>query len=267
MKRVSIATGMILALFSALVLLVTLGTVSAQEGGNLARRAENQSCIDCHGDPSLKGEDGNSLYVNLAKFENSTHSTFVCTSCHQGFTDWPHSTKEEPASSDPYLACNSCHSYAYDDFVGSAHDTAAKSGVENAPTCADCHTSHYIKNVDDVTATKPFYASAEESCGACHKEAYESYSDYYHGDAYKAEYVGAPACWDCHGSHANKYIDDPNSPTSKENLATTCESCHQTAADSIAKEYAPAIHGSNKAYEQNGLARALKKVVPWLVPW
>ncbi|MDI6800254.1 MAG: cytochrome c3 family protein [Actinomycetota bacterium] len=266
MKRISIATGLTLALFSSLVLLIALGTVSAQESGNVARRVENQSCIDCHNDPNLKREDGRSLNVNLAAFENSTHATFVCTTCHQGFTDWPHPTREELPSSDPILACNFCHSYAYDDYLGSVHQTALEDGVENAPNCADCHTNHYVKNVGDSTGAKPFYASGEEVCGKCHEDAYESYSDYYHGDAYKAEYEGAPACWDCHGSHDNAYVNDPASPVSEANLAKTCESCHEGSAEGIAEAYGPSIHGSNEAYESNGLAQFLKKIAPWL-PW
>ncbi len=267
MKRISITTGLTLPFFSALVLLVALGSVSAQEGTNVAWRDENQSCIDCHSDPNLAREDGRSLYVNLAAFENSTHSTFVCTSCHQGLTDWPHQTREELPSSDPYIACNSCHSYAADEFDGSVHQTALVNGVENAPNCADCHTNHYVKNVNDTSGPEPFYAAGEKVCGTCHEDAYESYSDYYHGRAYKAGYEGAPACWDCHGSHAGVAIDDPNSPVAPENLAKSCESCHETAAEGIAEEYGPLIHGLNEAYESNGLAQFLKKIAPWLVPW
>ena len=76
------------------------------------------------------------------------------------------------------------------------------------PTCGDCHRpSHSIQMLtDNPEARAELHMQGYEICGKCHAEEWDSYSDYYHGAAYRRGAPDAPSCWDCHGFHTDSAV-------------------------------------------------------------
>jgi len=72
--------------------------------------AAQQSCDDCHGDPSFATEDSSgqsiSLHVTEASLVNSAHAGFGCSDCHGGVSEIPHAEKM------PTVECSACHEAA-----------------------------------------------------------------------------------------------------------------------------------------------------------
>ncbi len=135
-----------------------------------AQAAENSECLKCHKNTRLsKGKkDGSlqSLYVNEEAFKVSVHGAagMGCTDCHQEAKPNAH-----PAEGFSDVGCAGCHQDAAEAYKKTSHGMLRESGMEKAPRCADCHTSHYICKVDDpqspVSRTR-----ISNACYNCHKE-------------------------------------------------------------------------------------------------
>lgn len=75
------------------------------------------------------------------------------------------------------------------------------------------------------------------------EKVYDSYMRSFHGKAiqlgtYEISQLDKATCINCHGTHDIKSVDDPNSPVAGvENLAKTCEQCHQGAGVEFAKSF------------------------------
>jgi len=137
----------------------------------VAQAADNAECLNCHKNPRLsKGKkDGSllSLHVNEAAFQASVHGAagMGCTDCHQGA-----SPKFHPAEGFPEVGCASCHPEAAEAYKKTTHGLILENGLERAPRCPDCHTSHYIRKIQDPQS--PVHASRlPAACAKCHEEA------------------------------------------------------------------------------------------------
>ncbi|MFH1862753.1 MAG: cytochrome c3 family protein [bacterium] len=68
---------------------------------------DNTFCLECHSDPQLLSETGQSLFVDVRVLVGSEHKTIACFSCHNQpgaqFEDLPHFSKYQPVN------CESCH--------------------------------------------------------------------------------------------------------------------------------------------------------------
>ncbi|MGA2955121.1 MAG: cytochrome c3 family protein [Thermodesulfobacteriota bacterium] len=160
-KRSFMETGRILLPFLALLFLWVLA----------AQAAENAECLNCHKNPRLsKGKkDGSllSLHVNEEAFKSSVHGAagMGCTDCHQEAKPNVH-----PAEGFPEVSCANCHQDAAEAYKKTSHGMMLESGMEQAPKCQDCHTSHYIRKVTDPQS--PVQASRlSEVCAQCHEAA------------------------------------------------------------------------------------------------
>ncbi len=136
-----------------------------------AAAAENAECLKCHQNPGLsKGKkDGSllSLYVNEEAFKASVHGAagMGCTDCHQEAKPNVH-----PAEGFKEAGCASCHGDAAEAYKKTVHGMARESGLERAPNCQDCHTSHNIRKISDPQS--PVQASRlAGACAKCHNEA------------------------------------------------------------------------------------------------
>jgi hypothetical protein len=134
-----------------------------------AQAAEDAECLKCHQNPRLsKGnKDGSilSLYVNEEAFKASVHgaSGMGCTVCHQEAKPDVH-----PAEGFPEVGCAGCHQESADAYKQTAHGMMLESGMERAPKCQDCHTSHSVRKVADPQS--PVRASRlPEACVKCHE--------------------------------------------------------------------------------------------------
>ena len=233
--------------------------------------AGKSGCQVCHNDKDLvriKNGETVSLYVNTEVLKNSAHKDVPCTGCHTDFAfKTPHSNVSKSGEewrSVAKLSCKNCHAEVFAEYTQGSHspsglpgDTTGTVGAPDssapgmpAPLCGDCHGGHSIPASNNVEAQRELHASGVKMCGTCHVRDTASYSDYYHGAAYKAGAPDAPACWDCHGTHKVLPAKDPNSAVNKDRLYDTCHKCHTDPRDGYTS-YAVMIHGRQKVEDSN----------------
>jgi cytochrome b subunit of formate dehydrogenase len=224
----------------------------AVAAGARAAAADNDACLDCHGDRDLRRDAGaragSSVFVDAKALAASQHGDLDCVDCHADATD-DHPARLAPA------ACASCHEDEEAEYAGTVHGAALAAGVGDAPTCASCHGGHDILAADDP-ASRVHRQRIPATCGSCHAdEAFNArrpvrinrplagYRHSVHFTSLMADGTGA-SCTDCHAAHQLYPSADPRSTTSRGNIATTCGACH----DEVAQVYAASIHGRAVAH-------------------
>ncbi len=165
----------------------------------------------------------------------------VCTDCHTAHNVTP---PDEPRSKIPQT-CQKCHSAIYDQYKGSVHGSALlDQSNPDVPTCVDCHGVH---NIGDPR-TAAFRLKSPDICAKCHTnkaimtkynistDVLNTYVADFHGttvELFEKQSPDAPTnkavCYDCHGIHDIKQIDDPKSSVFRTNLLKTCQQCHPDA--------------------------------------
>src|ERR1035437_3076779 len=200
-------------------------------------------CLSCHADKTMQDASGHSVGVDAAKFHASMHGSLGCTDCHT-------STKEYPRPGQPAaVKCDTCHADQTSAIGGSIHAKAS------AHPCTSCHgDAHAIfPKTDARSAVYPL--NIPRTCGTWHADqalakkyglqnVYSVYMDSIHGYAVSKEgLLVAANCMSCHGSHHILSHNDPQSPTYKTNIATTCGSCH----GGVKAEYMGGVHGKQVA--------------------
>lgn len=215
----------------------------------------NDVCADCHPDHARRVQDSNHA---RAMAEGHLEAA-VCVDCHGA-----HDTVSlRQARVKIATTCRRCHSAIYDDYSQSAHGKALREeGNIDVPTCVDCHGVH---NMEDPT-TIAFRLNSPNLCGGCHADevlmakygistdVFETYVADFHGTTVTLFEKQSPeaatnkaVCFDCHGIHAIRSMDDPKSiAASKENLLRTCQKCHPDATinfpDSWASHFQPTFN-------------------------
>ena len=234
-------------------------------------------CLVCHADPKLKDDKVlKTLYFSRDDVLKSAHIKVGCAGCHTNYTTAPDQSHDRISKADSKVftaiaraSCTQCHAHQKEvkAVKASAHGVPPSAdATTNQPTCLDCHDFH-----DMVVAKKdPVWAEAKHMssnavCGKCHTAQYASYNDYYHGRAYKAGDVRAPACWDCHTPHDQMFGDESASSISKTNLKKTCGKCHKNVDDAFLS-YAPLIHGHQTLLQQNPLVQLIMNVIKAFLP-
>jgi cytochrome b subunit of formate dehydrogenase len=116
-----------------------------------------------------------------------------------------------------------------DAYLRSVHGKALfEEGNASAPTCNTCHPAHTMLSRTDPNSTI-HRANVPMTCGMCHSEIAEIYIASVHGAAAMKGIADSPVCTDCHGEHAIKGPDDPESSVFPANIAkTTCTRCHES---------------------------------------
>lgn len=209
---------------------------------------ENQYCMDCHRDKTLKGMISGktvSVYVNANSVMNSVHSDILCVDCHTDLkdSDLPHKEEAEPAR------CDNCHEDAVNDFEISLHGQAMRKGDPLAPDCNFCHGNHNILP-QDAKGSPIAPLQIPFLCGQCHKEGskvslsknipqthiLENYTQSIHGEGlFKKGLTVSANCASCHTAHLILPHTDSRSSIARENIAETCADCHQKIEDVHAK--------------------------------
>ncbi len=237
--------------------------------------AGKSGCMVCHGDPNLAkitGETTSTIFVDVQQLETSAHKADLCTGCHIDFAyTAPHDNTKSGSdwSSTAKLACKNCKSHQpqFAEYAAGAHSPAGTPGQSTSqtvaaraaqgkpiavPLCGDCHSSHSIPAKEDTAAVVAYRAKGIEICGTCHQDFAESYTDYYHGAAYRAGAADAPTCWDCHGTHEVLPADNRRSMVNERNLVITCgqEGCHSNVDEEFV-HYAGFIHGRGEILASN----------------
>lgn len=194
-------------------------------------------CRQCHNDLYQKTLDS----IHSKEMAAGNRNAPVCTDCH---TAHYVTTPDEPRSRIPQT-CQRCHSTIYDQYKTSVHGSALlDQSNADVPTCVDCHGVH---NIGDPT-TAAFRLKSPETCAKCHTDkaimrkynistdVLNTYVADFHGttvELFEKQSPNAPTnkavCYDCHGVHDIKKIDDPTSTVFRENLLKTCQQCHPDA--------------------------------------
>lgn len=205
---------------------------------------ENDDCMNCHDDKSLKGTKYGktvSMYVNPKHQLSSLHASVKCVDCHSDLNgvDLPHDDDLKPAT------CGKCHPNEQNDYNTSLHGVSRRKGDPLTPTCGVCHGTHQIVAVkSDNSPVSPL--KVPYLCGKCHREGspvqlqrnipqshiIENYTESIHGEGlFKKGLVVTATCVSCHSAHLILPHTDKRSSISRNKIASTCTKCHAKIED------------------------------------
>ncbi|MCC6477311.1 cytochrome b/b6 domain-containing protein [bacterium] len=193
------------------------------------------ACLKCH--DNIREEFKQSVHGALNEGRNKTH----CFDCHGEHRSRAPSdttlrvTNESPAEA----TCGACHPESVQRYNQSLHAWALETGSVRAPRCESCHGAHNIRPVSDPQS--PMHRSRQvETCAKCHSQigitldpdvrlprSFENYLESTHGKKLKEGNTEVPVCIDCHGGHAIRGGNDPNSTIAHVNIDKTCGKCHE----------------------------------------
>ena len=205
------------------------------------------SCIECHtrewkkqqSSPTPEYKHLDIVMKNIDSYMKSIHArpsladqsrtNAACYDCHE-----PHQVaalgsiqRKEHRLKIPEI-CGRCHPREKKAYLTSIH---GKEVVQNknskAAVCSDCHTTH---NIDSPKKDKTKLLITK-NCGNCHEQQLKTYRASYHGQVNKLGFTNTAKCYDCHGNHAIKKVDDPTSKVFAANRIKTCQQCHKNAPE------------------------------------
>ena len=202
------------------------------------------TCKQCHEEQYLKTLDS----VHQKALAGGNNNAAVCTDCHnphyqERLTDPSTGELTPEARVKIPETCARCHNSIYEKYKTSVHGSALiGEGNPDVPTCIDCHGVH---NIADPTTSEFRLKSPTEMCGKCHTDesrmskygistnVLNTYVGDFHGTTVIFEQqspdqeTNKPVCYDCHGIHDIKNVNDPQSGIAiKANLLVKCERCH-----------------------------------------
>ena len=187
-------------------------------------KPEKVNCGICHVAPLKSYQDG----VHGKAFEQKFKNAPGCQNCHGA-----HDIKKAQDKSSRinrlnlYRICEKCHPEATSAYVQSVHGKLLiEEGMEESPTCSDCHHSHETTSPLDNRSLS-FKTKIPAFCSNCHLDAYQEYTKDVHGMALERGILRSAVCTDCHGAHNILGAKDKNSTIYPANLSkTTCAECH-----------------------------------------
>ncbi len=230
------------------------------------RRERYAACRSCHEDQYTRAQDS----VHGAALRAGRLEAATCVDCHGGHDIQPPDEPRQRIS----LTCGQCHTTIFEEYRSSVHG-AALLGEDNpdVPTCIDCHGVHDIQNPMTVL----FRVNSPELCATCHANAemmgrynistqvFNSYLTEFHGSTislFDHELPNTAAnkavCFDCHGVHNIRAVDDGGHSAVRETLLATCQHCHPDASTNFpaawighypaTAESHPALFAANRLY-------------------
>jgi cytochrome b subunit of formate dehydrogenase len=137
-----------------------------------------------------------------------------------------------------------CHNDIESIYEDSVHGLAVKRGLNDAPTCTDCHGEHNILAPNEAGSLVNATRVSTVTCGRCHGDErlnsrysfgdkVTAYQDSFHGLAIRGGQKTAANCASCHGVHNILPSSDVRSTINPANLKHTCGQCHPGAGDKI----------------------------------
>ena len=213
------------------------------------------TCAVCHSDPDLAADLGIHLVLPIEAYSESVHSRAIqrgvkaatCCECHGTHDIQPASKEESKVHADKLpQTCGKCHGSVTAVFNESVHGRAVAHGLEDAPTCTDCHGEHGILKHTDPESPVAAMNLTEHVCGECHgsvklaqrygleEDRLSTFEQSYHGLATRGGAVEAVNCASCHAYHDVRTCEDPESWVHPDNLAKTCGHCHEGAKERFA---------------------------------
>lgn len=233
--------------------------VESEREYNLQRYTICAKCHDNHYERTLDSVHG-------AAIEEGNLDAAVCTDCH-GAHDTP--TPNEPRERISHT-CQQCHSGIFDVYKDSVHGEALLIDSDpDVPVCIDCHGVH---DIHDPT-TDLARIRSPQLCANCHADqelmsrhdlstdVFDTYVADFHGTTVQLfdpedpdAAINKAVCYDCHGVHNIRAVDDPDSGI-KANLLHTCQQCHPDATenfpDAWTSHYEPSLENNPLVYMVN----------------
>lgn len=229
-------------------------TISAVTDPAFDKLKRKEVCMDCHVDnPKVVAMMG-SHTTDIVGYEQSAHwraledgneKAPVCSDCHGGHIMKPASDPNSNINKHRVgLTCgqaSDCHLKEYREYSESIHKTELDAGVEESPTCIDCHGNHQVMHKDELEIAGSHNRYVSKLCSDCHNsveliektglpnDKADSYYSSYHGLAVEGGSKTAANCASCHEYHDVKPSTDPTSSIHPDNLDETCGSCHPGA--------------------------------------
>jgi len=208
------------ALWWVLIAVPVFAAAPIQPSAALLR--DNSFCLGCHG-PGTQAKGA--VTIGVEQLRSSAHQSLTCADCHQTITTIPHG---KPAGVD----CGHCHRTgsppmglhpkALDIQLEDIHAASRWGRRSNVPTCVVCHGEHDIRPASQQHA-RTGRERILETCGGCHRDIAEAYSEGIHGAAGRAGNADVPTCTTCHREHRPWF--EGGGLEGRE--VATCVSCHE----------------------------------------
>ena len=163
---------------------------------------------------------------------DQSRTNATCYNCHDAHAVFPKGSPEwEKWRMTVPDICGKCHAKERAEYATSIHgELVLKYGIRSAPVCVDCHTMHDIESPKSASVR----VLITKNCGKCHVEQLKTYLATYHGQITALGYGYTAKCFDCHGHHTIKRVDDPRSTVFPTNRVKTCQKCHKNASAGFA---------------------------------
>jgi len=188
-------------------------------------------CIDCHGEHSVLAQSNDSSGTN------KKNQAATCLKCH---------------ADDPEVRARVGPSAGFiRSYENSVHSRAVQSGNDLAAACSDCHGGHDMRKGSDP-ASHVAKRNIASTCGQCHPDVMEQYTNSIHGKALASGIMASATCTDCHGEHNILSPKDAASPVAPANVSSrVCSPCHESVrlaskyglASDRFKTFADSYHG------------------------
>lgn len=227
-------------------------------------------CQTCHVEQYNQAQDS----IHQKALSTGNTNAAICTDCHNPHSQPPIGGTESNLNIRVEAAqkCARCHNAIYGQYQQSVHGAALlEESNSDVPACTDCHGVHKISD----PTTNTFRLSSPQLCANCHTDAaimekyglstnvLNTYVADFHGTTvtlFQAQSPDQPSnkpvCYDCHGIHDIKRVNDPvHGLEMKQNLLTKCQQCHPEAGpnfpDSWMSHYIPSAEHYPVVYYVN----------------
>ena len=142
----------------------------------------------------------------------------------------------------------------FESYLDSIHGKGlVESGLLVTATCADCHTAHGERPVDDAQSSV-HHDNVSQTCGSCHHGIEETFRTSVHSpDSVDVEHR-FPSCNDCHSSHTITRTDQGNF---RFIMMDQCGRCHESEAETFFDTFHGKVSrlgaaGAAKCYDCHG---------------
>jgi len=235
-------------------------------------------CIDCHkqkweaqkGNPDPQYKRLGLVVEQMESYMHSVHAkpnkndlsrtNAACHDCHDAHNIGTLGSMQraEHRLKNPEV-CGRCHEKEKTDYLTSVHGKAVMEKKDDkAAVCSDCHSTHNIAS----PKCDPMKLAITANCGNCHKDAQKTYFASYHGQVNRLGYTNTAKCYDCHGGHGIKKINDPTSSVHANNRLKTCNTCHKNATENFISFHA---HGNADDFEKYPAMYVIKTFMELLI--
>lgn len=213
------------------------------------------TCNQCH--PGQSQAIMDSAHASLPADQQANAPT--CADCHEPHSQPDIQTDEngDPVATErPRIAgvCSKCHAAVVEQYTNSVHGEALfEESNDDVPACNDCHGVHKISQARTVE----YRLNSPRMCAECHTrddimgkygistDVLDTYVSDFHGTtvvlfekAHTGDDTNKPVCYDCHGVHDIKAVDDPDKGLAvQENMLASCQRCHPDATENFSASW------------------------------